>query len=166
MSEISNIKQQESFQYEANSNVCVGEITDISKEGKLAVDYQGNHYEGVRCIGGLLNYDDCRQNLPISVLLIFEENDFSLPIIIGKLSDTVPVTNKVSVESKLPENVEKSLSVDGETVTLKAKKEILLKCGKSSILLKKNGKIVVKGTEIISRSSGNNKLKGATVSIN
>jgi hypothetical protein len=168
MSEISKIKRQIPYPISFNNSVSVGHIIDISIEGRLTVDYPENRSGPIvaRCIDGLLNYEDCKQSLPVPVLLIFEENDFALPIIIGKLAETVPVADNVFGEGQLTSNLSRYLSVDGEAVVLEASKEIVLRCGKSSILLRKNGKIVVKGTEIISRSSGNNKLKGATVNIN
>ncbi len=168
MSEVSKIKRKMPAPTGFSGNVSVGQIIDISIEGRLTVDFQENGSEPIvaRCIDGLLNYDDCKQSLPVSVLLIFEGNDFALPIVIGKLSDTVPVTDDVFGDGQLDSNLSRFLSVDGEAVVLEAGKEIVLRCGQSSILLRKNGKIVVKGAEIISRSSGKNKLKGATVNIN
>ncbi|MCC6418741.1 MAG: hypothetical protein IT429_10940, partial [Gemmataceae bacterium] len=47
-----------------------------------------------------------------------------------------------------------------------AKEEIVLRCGKSSITLRKDGKVVVLGAEVVSRASGTNKIKGAAVRIN
>jgi len=57
-------------------------------------------------------------------------------------------------------------SVDGKQVTISADSEIRLECGKASILLRADGKIVLRGTNLISRSSGANKIKGASVGIN
>ena len=168
MSVISKIKRKIPSPVGFNSNAYVGQIIDISIDGKLTVDYPENRSGPIvaRCIDGLLNYADCKQSLPVSVLLLFEGNDFALPVIIGKLSDTIPVADYVIEDGQLASNLSRFLSVDGEAVVLEASREIVLRCGKSSIFLRKNGKIVVKGTEIISRSSGKNKLKGATVNIN
>ena len=49
---------------------------------------------------------------------------------------------------------------------IEAEEEMILCCGKSSITLKKNGKIILRGTDLVSRSSGGNKIRGATVKIN
>lgn len=56
--------------------------------------------------------------------------------------------------------------VDGRRVVLHADDEILLECGASSILLRKDGKIIVKGAQIVSRASGRHKIRGASVQIN
>jgi uncharacterized protein (DUF2345 family) len=56
--------------------------------------------------------------------------------------------------------------IDNDRIVLDAKREIVLKCGKGSITINKDGKIVILGTNLISRSRGRNKIKGASVSIN
>jgi hypothetical protein len=47
-----------------------------------------------------------------------------------------------------------------------AKERIELRCGTSSITLQRNGKIILKGVEILSRAAKQNKIKGAVVRIN
>ncbi len=56
--------------------------------------------------------------------------------------------------------------VDGERVVIEGEREVSLRCGKASITLRRDGKVVIKGTHLISRSSGSNKIKGASISLN
>jgi hypothetical protein len=56
--------------------------------------------------------------------------------------------------------------VDGERVTIEAEHELELRCGKASIVLRASGEIVIRGASLLSRSSGANRIKGATVEIN
>jgi hypothetical protein len=56
--------------------------------------------------------------------------------------------------------------VDGETVRLEAREEIVLRCGKGSITLRKDGKIAIKGTHLLSRATGVLRIKGGQVNIN
>ncbi len=56
--------------------------------------------------------------------------------------------------------------VDGQVVSFEASEQIVLKCGKGSITLRKDGKIVIKGTNLLSRSTGINRIKGGQVNIN
>ncbi len=60
----------------------------------------------------------------------------------------------------------KDVKVNGKRIVFEADHEIQLKCGKGSILMDRQGKIVIRGTNLISRSSGMNKIKGAAVNIN
>ncbi len=55
---------------------------------------------------------------------------------------------------------------DPAELNLKAKDSIELTCGESTLSMSKNGKIVLRGSDITSRSSGPNKIKGASVNIN
>ena len=56
--------------------------------------------------------------------------------------------------------------VDDQRVVLTAEREIVLRCGEASITLTRAGKVLIKGTYVLSRSSGYNKIKGAAVDIN
>jgi len=56
--------------------------------------------------------------------------------------------------------------VDGERVLLRARKEIVLKCGKASITLTKVGKVLIRGVYLLSRSSGVNRIKSGLVQAN
>ena len=56
--------------------------------------------------------------------------------------------------------------VDGRRVVLDAKDEIVLRCGKASITLRRNGRIVIRGTYVETRSQGTNRIKGGSVQIN
>lgn len=55
---------------------------------------------------------------------------------------------------------------DGKRVEIKAEDEIVLSCGESSITLSKSGRITIKGTHLVNRSSGVNRVLGGTVQIN
>lgn len=56
--------------------------------------------------------------------------------------------------------------IDGQRVQLTAQKEIVLSCGKASITLRANGRVVIKGTQVESHSEGTNRIKGGQVRIN
>jgi hypothetical protein len=47
-----------------------------------------------------------------------------------------------------------------------AKEELVLRCGKASITLTKAGKVMIKGSYLLSRSSGVNRIKGGSVQLN
>lgn len=47
-----------------------------------------------------------------------------------------------------------------------AERTLELRCGKASISLRRDGKVVVRGTHVVSASSGPNKVKGASIALN
>ncbi len=67
------------------------------------------------------------------------------------------------VQPYLPQCEEKETPTE---LTLKAKDSIELTCGESVLSMDKNGKIVLRGANITTRASENNKIKGTTISIN
>ncbi len=90
------------------------------------------------------------------VALVFENGNPSKPVVLGRLQ---------SPEREAPmEPV--NVRLDGEQVTLSAKSEIVLRCGKASITLTRAGKIIIRGAYLLSRSSGANRIKGGSVQIN
>jgi len=92
------------------------------------------------------------------VLVVFEAGETKTPFIVGLLWHQ---------EQNLPAQTKPIIAkVDGEQVVIEGKKEIVLKCGKSSITLTKAGKILIRGSYLLSRSSGVNRIKGGSVQLN
>jgi hypothetical protein len=98
------------------------------------------------------------------VVLMFERGRPDGPVIIGFPQPTGAslLDDLISKREDEPLNV----TVDDEIVTLKAKKQIVLKCGKASIVLTSAGKVLIRGEYLLSRSSGVNRIKGGSVQIN
>lgn len=62
--------------------------------------------------------------------------------------------------------VEVTADVDGRRVRIVAQDEIVLECGQASITLRRNGRIIVRGTYVETHSDGTNRIKGGQVRIN
>jgi hypothetical protein len=58
------------------------------------------------------------------------------------------------------------IEVDGERIVFRADRELVLRCGEASITLTRAGKVIIRGTYLLSRSSGVNRIKGGSVQIN
>jgi hypothetical protein len=56
--------------------------------------------------------------------------------------------------------------VDGSRVRITAKDEIVIHCGKASITLRRNGRVIIRGTHVETASSGTNRIKGSQVRVN
>lgn len=87
------------------------------------------------------------------VVLNFENGDLRKPVILGLVQTAIA-----------PPPVD--VSLDGERLTFTAKEEIVLRCGKASITLTRAGKVLIRGSYVLSRSSGVNRIKGGAVQIN
>jgi hypothetical protein len=146
----------------------VGRIAASSQPGDLMVEFDGSAPIAARLLSGLNRIELCKpENIGREVLLVFEEGDPKRPIITGQMQSLLEdlVSTEINKEDIKGERPEETL-VDGERVVFEAKKEIVLKCGKGSIKIRKDGKIVIKGTDLLSRSSGGNRIKGGSVNIN
>jgi hypothetical protein len=56
--------------------------------------------------------------------------------------------------------------VDGERVLLTGRREVVLRCGKASIALAADGRVVIKGVSFLATSSGLHRIRGGAVQIN
>lgn len=149
-----------------------GKINKVQTNGEVWVTTSGNGNNPVLArfsqritIGELtraLQYDQ-------DVLLIFENNDPQKPVIVEilfSLLSEITKTPKISSEDCEEKVPVEEVIIDGKKKVIKAQEEISFQCGKASISLKSDGKIVLKGTHLISYSSGVNKIKGGKVKIN
>ena len=101
------------------------------------------------------------------VVLVFEGAIAGKPIMLGFMvrpgEPGLPPRRQRSSSVSRP-IVEATL--DGEQLVLTAEHELVLRCGKASLTLTRAGKILLRGTYLLSRSSGVNRIKGGSVQIN
>ncbi|MBC8071603.1 MAG: hypothetical protein IAG13_24975 [Deltaproteobacteria bacterium] len=86
------------------------------------------------------------------VLLTFELGRPDLPIIMGLLHDGIDEPTVAHV--------------DGQRVEIEGHDEIVLRCGLASITLRRNGRVVIRGTHVETRASGVNRIRGGSVQVN
>jgi hypothetical protein len=58
------------------------------------------------------------------------------------------------------------LRVDRQRIVLNAREEVVLRCGKATIRLTVDGKIVIQGADIVSSAGRVNRIRGGAVKIN
>ncbi|EAU44794.1 MULTISPECIES: DUF6484 domain-containing protein [Salipiger] len=88
------------------------------------------------------------------VALLYEDGDSARPLIVGKI-----------VEPRLREDAPEVVR-DGERVKITANERIELRCGKSSIVMEKDGHITIRGTYLVSHASASNRIRGGSVNLN
>lgn len=150
------------------SGTRIGSITGIDKKGLILIDFPGN------ILGPLparfvesIKQKLLKHGVPINdkILIIFENDDPGLPIIIDAICDTLDdqaESDAVAFQVQETEDV----TIDGRRVTFDAKEQIELRCGKSSIILTRAGKVLIRGAYLLSRSTGANRIKGGSVQLN
>ncbi len=144
-------------------DTIVGRITAVTADGAIWVDFEDHPGQPLRAVttAGISIQDVGRE-----VLILFERGDRRRPIVVGCLSDKASQAPAKGIALELDRRSPDEIRVDGRQVVIEASHELLLKCGEGSILVKHDGSIVIKGTRIVSRAKGIQKIKGAAVSIN
>jgi len=131
--------------------IAIGTVVALDATGEPLVDFPENRrLEPIRArsVVGITAEDVGRE-----VALMFESGNPSSPIALGMIRSTAP---EFSVEAR----------VDRQRVVIEAESEIELRCGDASIVLSRDGKIRIRGKDLLSRSSGGNRIKGGSIRIN
>ena len=167
--------------------VIIGTLTGLDHQGKALVDFTDNPKD--RAITAISTSPISLQHSGRQVALLFDNNDLEKPIIVGlihnPLQDILDNFEIANIDRAESDNLYKAITdseerpientvtttvddmlLDGERLVFEAKKEIVLKCGESSITLTKAGKILIKGKYLLNRSSGVNRIVGGSVQIN
>lgn len=138
----------------AITGTIVGALQGLDEAGRPLVDFPGN------ASGRLL---PARTAVPLTtgevgreLVLTFDGGSPLRPIVLGLL---LP-----DPAGSAPEAV--PVQVDGRKLVVSAQDQLVLRCGEASITLTSAGKVLIRGDYVLSRSSGVNCIKGASVQIN
>lgn len=147
----------------AEAQLISGHLTGLDDEGRLRFQPEGS------------------SAAPLVVAIGIELSDGSLVkaarqqrrALVVRTTDATPrwvlvglVRERVSTKAVTARPGTLEVGMDGETLKLTAERDIVLKCGAASITLRKDGKIEVKGTNVLSASRGPNRIKGASIALN
>jgi hypothetical protein len=177
--------------YEPIHTPRVGWLVGVNEAGLPLVDFHGN--PAGPCVARrtvplepeLLQRAAAHHQ---GVVLLFENGDPRLPLIIGlvQTESATPLLDAVLAGSSAEAPVEPESAperkeapetqdvpaqaveahVDGKRVVLEGTDEVVLKCGQASITLRRNGKLIIKGTYVETHSTGVNRIKGGSVQVN
>jgi hypothetical protein len=158
----SNVGKREAPGNKRINGIVIGMLSELGEDGRIMVYYPG--IPGGEPLTAISTEDLANQNQGTEVALGFVNGNPAMPIILGLIhkagEQQQTATNEVTEEQDV------DVRLDGEKLTLSAEKEIVLKCGKSSITLTRAGKIIVKGSYLSNHSTGVNRIKGGSVQIN
>jgi hypothetical protein len=98
------------------------------------------------------------------VLLLFEEADPRRPVLVSLLRSRTPLID-AALAGPLPAG-EKVARVDGRRVEIEGREEVVLRCGKASLTLRRDGKVILRGVNVVSQAEQVQKIRGGKVQIN
>jgi hypothetical protein len=147
-------------------SACLGKLCGLAQPDGVWVELPRT---GERALARLaLDCDAERMQRAIDqgqqAVLAFEDGDSSRPIVLGLIAPL----RMPSVVKPDPTHgaLEIEAEADGRRVRLKAQEEIVLQCGESSISLKRNGRIVIRGAYVETNAITTNRIRGGNVRIN
>ena len=140
------------------TGVVVGILVGKDANQSPLVAFPGNPQENAVVARSTVALTD--EHMGKEIALLFEGGDPEQPIVIG------PIEHPDELDSKSKDPSSASADIDGERIVLAAKSEIVLKCGNASITLTKAGKVLIRGTYVLSRSAGVNRVKSGSIQLN
>ena len=129
-----------------------GVVVEILETGEISVEVKVGAHRRILC--DFLEMTDQPQiSLQTGdlILLLLPKTSEEKGCVLGRIGRY----REPEIKQKEPENL-----------VIEANKQLKLKCGQSSIVMRRDGKLVVKGLDIVSRAKRNNKIKGGSVHIN
>ena len=138
--------------------VVIGEILGLTQSGTVPlVRYRGQPGSSAMFAQTMVDLDAL--HVGREVALAFIAGDPRRPIVLGLVrapDQPLPAVIASQVE----------LESDGSRLVVTATDRIVLRCGKSSITLTREGKVLIEGSYVLSRSTGVNRIKGGSVQVN
>jgi hypothetical protein len=136
--------------------VTIGRIVGLTEAGIPLVAWDG---QATPCAARSLVAVDST-HIGSEVALNFEQGAAERPLVMGILQ--TPATQTANAVTTV------EVVADGkpERLVLKAKNELILRCGDASITLTSAGKVLIRGSYVVSRSRGVNRVQGGSVQIN
>jgi hypothetical protein len=135
----------------------VGTVVDLAGTGEPLVNFPANR--SGRVLAARSTVPLGKGHIGADLVLLFENGDPQKPLVTGVLQNPTPAR-----EGGQPRTF--GLRVDDDRVVVTGDREIVLSCGEASITLTRAGKVLIRGTYVITRSSGVNRIKGGSVQIN
>jgi hypothetical protein len=137
------------------SQICRGEVAGVTHTGLMVVAFEGDDAPH-RCCDVLLTNDAGTPMLaPGDRVLAWVPADDSRAVIIGRIGQSCASTVEVEDPDELP-----------DTLLIEAKESLTLRVGEGSVTIRKDGKILIKGKDLVSHAQRTNRIKGGAVAIN
>ncbi|HET8933328.1 MAG TPA: DUF6484 domain-containing protein [Polyangiales bacterium] len=161
------LKRRRAAQQERTAlpTACVGRVVGLALPDEVFVALPGAEAPVLARLGMDCDAErlQCAIDLQQPAVLTFEEGDSDRPILLGLIAP--------ARESRQPSPTDENSFVieadaDGKRVKLHAQEEIVLQCGDSSISLKRNGRVVIRGAYVETNAAATNRIKGGSVRIN
>jgi hypothetical protein len=152
---------------EDQDGITTGVVEDISPDGVARIVLNG---ETASCeASSIVRFASAAAAAEalLGRTVVVLRNAYMPPVILGAVAERLwDESAPAPAQAKLPAGQPLAVQLDKRCLELEASDEIRLTCGKSLLLLRRDGTVIIKGVTITSRASQTNKIRGATVNIN
>ena len=129
-------------------SVVCGQVASVSADGEFTVEYPGNEL-------GPIPAKTVVQDLWLgaTVLLSFDSGDPTRPIVLGVVHDRIHTQGR-------------TIHLKAAKIVLEASEQLSIQCGEAAVEAGRDGKLKLKGRDVLSRAARTNKVQGSTVQLN
>ncbi|MBV9726866.1 MAG: hypothetical protein JO299_17030 [Gammaproteobacteria bacterium] len=151
----------------------VGDLVSILSDDEVGVAVPGIAGIVAARLAVPLSYSRLRDAIASHQPVVITLDTSRRAIVIGLLEKVPPPepaaapepSHAANAAAETPPQVLEA-DVDGKRVRIVGGDEIVLECGNASITLRRNGRLIIRGTYVETDSAGTNRIKGAAVRIN
>ena len=132
----------------SESQILSAFVVDVS-DGVLVSELNGVQFECdvLQTSPAMLAY------VPGDKVLIYQDSS-NRAVVLGRVANSSGST-PAERENEVP-----------DSLLIEARSNLTLKCGQGSITIRNDGKVLIKGKDLVSRAQQSNRIKGGSVSIN
>lgn len=135
-------------------------VLETQREGTAVVQCEGHHHDPLTCdllvVGGSQGGRVTSGDL---VLVWWSGLDDERAVVIGRIGATLP-------DPPAPPSPDSEPHGMVEELVLEARQSLTLRVGDGSITIRADGKILIKGKDLVSHAQRVNRIKGGSVAIN
>lgn len=141
---------------ERTNGVVIGLLLGF-QDGAPLVVFAGNQSEHAIAARSLTHLGP--EDAGSEVALLFEDGRHDSPLIIGRIMNPVRLPTEVPLQPVVAAD-------DDAPIVITSRRSLEFRCGKASIVMKADGTVTIRGTQILTRAERSNRVQGATVLLN
>jgi hypothetical protein len=147
----------------------VGWLTAADSDGSLRVDFPGNpNGPLVARTTVSLQMEEWHRAARErqEVTLLFDGGEPTRPVLIGLVQPMPPTPLIDAVLEQPHSDSAREAQLDGRRVLLEGREEIVLRCGKATLILRADGRVILSGVDVVTEAEGVHRIRGGKVKIN
>ena len=139
--------------------VAIATLLELLPDGKVRIALPAHGIAALRATPVCALHALCEGE---QIAVMFEQGDTSRALVLGPMAGAPSHAQAPAHESALAHEA----LIDNERIVIEAGQEIELRCGEASIILTRDGRILLRGSDITSHASDTQRIRGGSVHIN